>query len=389
MYRFSALSIRHVVSARLWVYSLWAICALSGSTLAQDFKTVRDGIEHAALVREFSGRPVSINMLRLDLRKVRIDVQRAGASVLGTERTSSIAARHNAAAAINAGFFRLDTSPFLGDPVGLFMIDGDPLSEAVNDRTQLIINNGPSRTDVFFGRSRLSVSFRIGSETFTIDGINRERKADDLVMYTPEFGRTTLAGDDDIELVIVKGNIYSISHGVGNSVIPKNGYVISASGAKRDALKSFAQKDSVTLIKEWTELPRAFLKDRTKLDVVTGVPQLIKNGRIDIAWEQEKANKASFVDARHPRTAVAILKDGKFLMLTADGRSDTSAGLDLHDLAAYLLELGAVDALNLDGGGSTTMYLNGKVVNRPSDASGERKVSDALVVTPRRTPRRR
>jgi exopolysaccharide biosynthesis protein len=68
-------------------------------------------------------------------------------------------------------------------------------------------------------------------------------------------------------------------------------------------------------------------------------------------------------------------------MLIADGRSEASAGLDLYDLAAYLLELGAVDALNLDGGGSTTMYLDGKVVNRPSDPTGERKVSDAIIVT--------
>ena len=132
---------------------------------------------------------------------------------------------------------------------------------------------------------------------------------------------------------------------------------------------------------DW-QIPQSFLKDRDRLDVVTGVPQLIRNGKIEITWEQEKSNKA-FVETRHPRTAVAKLKDGKFLMLTADGRSDASAGLDLNDLAAYLLELGAVDAMNLDGGGSTTMFLGGKVVNKPSDAEGERKVSDVLVVTPR------
>lgn len=118
-------------------------------------------------------------------------------------------------------------------------------------------------------------------------------------------------------------------------------------------------------------------------DVVSGVPQLIKNGKIDITWEQEKASR-SFVETRHPRTAVAKLKGGKFLMLTADGRTDESAGLDLYDLAKYMLELGAVDAMNLDGGGSTTMFLDGKVVNRPSDKDGERKVGDAILVTLRK-----
>ena len=119
-------------------------------------------------------------------------------------------------------------------------------------------------------------------------------------------------------------------------------------------------------------------------DAVAGVPQLIKNGKIDITWEQEKASK-SFVETRHPRTAVAKLKDGKFLMMTVDGRQPgVSVGMSLQELAEYLLSLGAIDAMNLDGGGSTTMFLDGKVVNTPSDKEGERKIGDAIVVTLRK-----
>lgn len=119
-------------------------------------------------------------------------------------------------------------------------------------------------------------------------------------------------------------------------------------------------------------------------DIVAGVPQLIKNGKIDITWEKEKAGKA-FVFNRHPRTAVAKLKDGKFLMIAVDGRQPgVSVGMNLQELAEYLLSLGAVDAMNLDGGGSTTMFLDGKVVNQPSDPNGERKVGDALIVTLRK-----
>ena len=370
------------VRTRSLVSFLFVLCALCGLTPAQGFKPVQDGIEHAQVTREFSGKPVNIHLLRLDLKKVRLDVQRANDQAIGTETTSSIATRHGAAAAINAGFFRLDTSPFLGDPVGLLMIDGDLMSEATNDRIQLIINNGPSQTDVLIARSVISQSIRIGGDTYKVSGFNRERKDDELIIYTPKFGKTTLTNDDGVEIVIVKGNIFSVSQGVGNSVIPENGYVLSATGALRSLVGPRARKEeTVTLIVDW-QIPQSFLKDRYKLDVVTGVPQLIKNGKIDITWEREKTNKA-FVETRHPRTAVAKLRNGKFLMLTADGRSDTSAGLDLNDLAAYLLELGATDAMNLDGGGSTTMFVDGKVVNRPSDATGERKVSDVLVVTPR------
>jgi exopolysaccharide biosynthesis protein len=71
-------------------------------------------------------------------------------------------------------------------------------------------------------------------------------------------------------------------------------------------------------------------------------------------------------------------------MITVDGRSEASAGIGLEDLARLLLEFGAVDAMNLDGGGSTTMFLDGKVVNKPSDKEGERPVSDAILVTLRK-----
>ncbi len=118
-------------------------------------------------------------------------------------------------------------------------------------------------------------------------------------------------------------------------------------------------------------------------DIVGGVPQLIKNGVIEITWEQEKSSK-SFVETRHPRTAVAKLKDGKFLMVTVDGRQKESVGMNLNELTALLIELGATDAMNLDGGGSTTMFLNGKIVNTPSDKEGERKVGDAILVFPRK-----
>ncbi len=365
------------------ISSLCVLCALCVSISAQQWKSVANGIEYAEVTREFTGKAVKINLLRLDLRKVRLDVHRAHDKAIGTETTSSIANRYRGVAAINAGFFRLDTSPFLGDPVGLLMIDGDLISEPVNERIQLIINNRPAQTDVFMARSSISKSLRLGNETFKVSGINRERKTDELVIYTPRFGKTSLTGNDGIELVIVRGNIFSVNLGVGNSAIPANGYVVSASGTMRGALEPIVRKEAaVTLVRDWLNLPPDFLKDRAKLDVVTGVPQLIKNGRIDITWEHEKASKA-FVETRHPRTAVAKLKDGKFLMLTADGRSEASAGLDLYDLAGYLLELGAVEAMNLDGGGSTTMFLDGKVVNRPSDPTGERKVSDVLLVTPR------
>jgi exopolysaccharide biosynthesis protein len=75
-------------------------------------------------------------------------------------------------------------------------------------------------------------------------------------------------------------------------------------------------------------------------------------------------------------------------MITVDGRSESSGGMSLYELADYILSLGATEAMNLDGGGSTTMFLDGKVVNTPSDKEGERKVGDAIVVTLRNSKNR-
>jgi hypothetical protein len=364
--------------------SLVFLLLLGVPSFGQTYRVVQPGVEHAEVRRDFGGKAVDIDLLKLDLRKVRIDVKHAADRAIGTETTSSIARRNKAIAAINAGFFRLDKTPFAGDPVGLFMIDGTPLSEQTNERIQMIVNNSPSRTDVRFARSKVLQSVTIDGQRFEVDGINRERKPNDIVIYTPEFGPTTQTAPGGIELVVIKGVITTIGDGTGNAAIPPRGFVLSASGTAKELITEVAKKAAtLTLTRTWEGIPEEFQKDRNRLDIVTGVPQLVRGGAVDITWELEKSNRA-FVETRHPRTAVARLKDGKFLFLTADGRTEQSAGLGLEDLAAYLVELGAIEAINLDGGGSTTMFVNGKLVNQPSDKEGERKVSDALVVTLRR-----
>ena len=111
---------------------------------------------------------------------------------------------------------------------------------------------------------------------------------------------------------------------------------------------------------------------------------MINNGRVAIAAEDEGI-AARFVSDRHPRTAIAKTKDGQLLVVTVDGRQPgVSVGMSLTELADLLLEFEASEAINLDGGGSTTMVVNGKLVNSPSDQTGERPVSDAILIFPRK-----
>ena len=376
-------TVRQFAQVRRLVLLICAICACAGVLSAQEFKPVHDGVEYAEVVRQIGGQPVKMNLLRLDLTKVRLDLAHAMDASIGVETTSVIATRHRAIAAINAGFFRLDKSPYLGDPAGLFVVNGKLLSEAVPGRIALWINERDGRNIVGMSRVLVVGRIRIGDHVRQLTGIDRERKKDDLVMYTPEFGPSTMTNSEGCEIVVERNRIISISKNKGNSSIPGKGFVISATGELSDLLVGRRIGERVNF---GTQLQNAAApavnKANTKLtgDIVSGVPQLIKDGDIDITWEQEKTSK-SFVETRHPRTAVAKLKDGKFLMITVDGRSESSGGIGLYDLANVMLEFGAVDAMNLDGGGSTTMYLDGKVVNHPSDKEGERKVSDAIVVT--------
>lgn len=377
-------------TSRFFSVGFWLIF-LCFSIFAQDFKTVGAGVEYARLTRQMKSADgkdenVVFNLLRLNLTKVRLDVVHAMDAAIGVEKTSSIAARHGAFAAINAGFFRLDKSIFAGDDVGVLQIDGKLLSESYANRIALLINNNKTETRISFEKLDISLNLLAPKHSWNISGVNRERKNDELILYTPEFHVTTLTDNNGLEISVSNGKIIQISDGKGSSRISANGFVLSATGKiKEELFKNLKIGDTVSVASALSYYPHNEPIDQSNSkpafaeDVVSGVPQLIKNGKIDIDYEAEKTNKA-FVETHHPRTAVARLKDGKFLMVAVDGRSEESGGISLPDLAAFLLEMGATEAMNLDGGGSTTMFLDGKIVNHPSDKEGERAVGDAILV---------
>ena len=120
--------------------------------------------------------------------------------------------------------------------------------------------------------------------------------------------------------------------------------------------------------------------------IIGGGPLLLRDG---IALGTEQADTEGFAGdfsrGRHPRTALGVRKDGSIVLVTVDGRQPLiSVGMTIPELSVLMAEWGCREAINLDGGGSTTMVAGGKIVNHPSDAAGERPVSDALLVRARR-----
>jgi exopolysaccharide biosynthesis protein len=120
-------------------------------------------------------------------------------------------------------------------------------------------------------------------------------------------------------------------------------------------------------------------------NAIGGHPNLVTNGQIDV-WP---ASSSSFYTSKHPRTAVGITEANTLLLVTVDGRTPAGKGMTINELANYMVLLGATQAINLDGGGSTLMWVKNKsingIVNFPSDNQkadhyGERAVSDALFI---------
>ncbi len=393
------MTIRISGGTHLLVFFLCAVCASVVNIKAQDFRTIHNGVEYAQVVHKLGNDPVKINLLRLDLKKVRLDVHHAMDAAIGTEKTSSIATRHGAVAAINAGFFRLDKSAFAGEAAGVLKIDNELLSESLNDRIAIGIINGKSKTSVMFEHLLYRKAIAYNDLTRWIDGANRQPEARELVVFTARM-RTPVVEQLHTEIVLEECTNFckraSVVETLGDQTVPDRGYIIVfGADADKNYLVNYFERTANLKTKYPTflfdisqrhdkqnQLDNKFQKKAE--DITNGVSRLIRKGKIDITWEQEKASR-SFAETRHPRTAVAKLKNGKFLMMTVDGRQPgVSVGMSLQELAEYLFSLGAVDAMNLDGGGSTTMFLDGKVVNTPSDKEGERKIGDAILVTLRK-----
>jgi exopolysaccharide biosynthesis protein len=113
-------------------------------------------------------------------------------------------------------------------------------------------------------------------------------------------------------------------------------------------------------------------------DALAAGPRLVVRGEVRVTLEEE-GFFGSYLREPHPRTAVGRTADGALILMVVDGRQSRSRGATLDELAGMMLEAGAVDALNLDGGGSSSLAVNGNLVNRPTGGTTERQVMSALI----------
>lgn len=113
---------------------------------------------------------------------------------------------------------------------------------------------------------------------------------------------------------------------------------------------------------------------------VGGGPVLLQDGEVKISNNEELKFAGKAIDDRHPRTAMGYTKDNKLIVFVCEGRSEVAAGLSLTELAKVMKDIGCIEALNLDGGGSTCMLINGKATNIPSSKGEQRQIPSVFLI---------
>lgn len=335
--------------------------------------------------------PWHIQMLEIDLREplLKLESVKANDRILGNEKTSAMAARndaegHRIVGAINADFYATG-----GEPIGAQVIKGTLLKMPYPRSIFAVTARKKPCIDIV-GFDGKIITSRGGN--LTIHGVNKIRDLNQLILYNAYFGASTqtnfwgteittrylepdFAVNDTMRLVVVaKDSILATGH--GNNAIPRDGLILSGHEQASELLNRMVfVGDTLSVV---LRLPP--LQDRI-VELIGGTPRLIRDGVVSVEWQTEKILE-SFCTDRHPRTAIGIAQDSSRLYwLTVDGRQPGySVGMSLYELAAYLREWKIYQAVNLDGGGSTTMVVRGQVVNSPSDAGGERAVANAIMV---------
>lgn len=355
---------------------------------------VAAGVWHVELRRRDPGQIV--NVARLERSSPhRLKIVLSNGLVAGpeprTERTSRMCARVDCLLAVNGDYFAD------GMPVGGLVSDGEPIRSPSQSRKQFslaaderpMIASMEMAPTLYTFHERIPAGFRLFAQptvetrATAVAGVNVPRPKDSIVLFTPRWGAATGA-DSGYELVarvvspggrLASGVDTTLEILAGRSKggkIPADGVVLSGRGDGAAALAAIwsdvaaghAERDATLRI---ASSPAA-------VQSVAGKEILVDDGRV----------VAPRGGSRAPRTMIGWNAAGDVLLVTVDGRQRGVAhGLTLLEAADLMRRLGAVEALNLDGGGSTTFVKKGKVVNRPSSAGRrERSVAVAVAIVP-------
>jgi exopolysaccharide biosynthesis protein len=305
-----------------------------------------------------------------------------GTSVAKRETVSSMAKAHQALAAVNGGFFNIHTAKNLrGEPVGISVVGGRLLSEAVPGRSAVVLKGRTARITEL--KSTVTAIAQDGQK-LVVNGVNRAAAADELVLYTEEYGAKTPADNGADAVLDANGKVVAL-RAPGAAVAAGTRVLHGVAGVAAEWLNAHAAEGVTVKVDTKVVDVRTgkALKLTPDLGVIGGNVGLVRNGHVKITAKLDGQDSVNMILRRHPRTLLGTTRNGSLILATIDGRQPgVTVGASFIEAAQFMRWLGAKQAVNLDGGGSTAMVVGNKLVNRPSDGV-ERGVGDALLVLPK------
>lgn len=212
----------------------------------------------------------------------------------------------------------------------------------------------------------------------------------DVQVSSPEYLKTALAqnaygrnvtektsemAQNNNAILAINGDYYGAQE---SGYVIRNGVIYRDTASDRQEDLVIYQDGSLDIVQEDAVTAQELL-DNGAQQVLSFGPALLENSTISVS-QSEEVGKAK---ASNPRTAIGMLDDLHYVFVVSDGRTSESAGLSLYQMAEFMQSLGAKTAYNLDGGGSSAMYFNGKIVNNPTTNGNtiqERSVSDIVYI---------
>lgn len=322
-------------------------------------------VSYRHLSEIINGNRQEINLIEADVSnpEVKIIPVLSHDLIYGFELLSSMAKRKNAYAAINGGFFSI-----YGLPSGMVVIDGKLITKSDGKYPVFYISEGKAGLSVM--ESRLWLQGAGGR--LEIDEMNKPALKGEYALYTPDYGFTNRARMVNSTIVIRKGVIIGFGNHTAETEIPEDGMLVTLySSIKNIAdIVPFKIGDKVELLHE----PQLKAGDQA----YECGSWIVRDGRSVIG---DKDAWVGVLTNQDPRTAIGVKADGKVILMTVDGRQPGfSAGMTGRELAEFLLEYGVINAAMLDGGASTEMLLEGKLVNRPSFKGQECPLAGGILI---------
>jgi hypothetical protein len=361
--------------------------AWAQSELRPHYKPVTPGLDYAHI--RTTNQPWSIHIARLHRSRSDLAIVSTlgkshiqGLSPLPAQAKSVPPALGRALVAVNGDFFLIKPGPYQGDPEGLQILNGEFIS------TPGLLSFWVEGKALHIEKllSAMTVTWPDGDKTPL--GLNQTPRPDNVVLFTPILGAATRA-TNSVEIILerVDGQPWlplQVSHQYsgrvrainlcGNTPLQPDLVVLTVGSKLTNHLTSLS---SGAVVQFSTKLSKDLSQAST---AIGGGPFLVHEGKGQ-KWPERKGGD-NYLLPRHPRTALGF-NTRSFFLVEVDGRQkELSMGMSFAELAAFMKSLGCTEAMNLDGGGSATFWLDGQVMNSPSDKH-LRSLANALAIVRR------